>query len=104
MRSAISERWDASRRASFGGTLSGVTYCCVSCLLGLSCIFRGVIRRVLSKPDPDDLICASALLVGDVMEDTVVRVAGVSAYDSPRPQVPGEHGVEFRSVEADFGQ
>ena len=38
------------------------------------------------------------------MEDTVVRVAGVSAYDSPRPQVPGEHGVEFRSVEADFGQ
>jgi hypothetical protein len=76
----------------------------LGCLPGLSCIFRGIIRRVLSKPDPDDLICASALLVGDVMEDTVVRVAGVSAYDSPRPQVPGEHGVELRSVEADFGQ
>ena len=38
------------------------------------------------------------------MEDTVVRVAGVTAYDSPRPQVPGEHGVGLRSVEADFGQ
>jgi hypothetical protein len=76
----------------------------LGCLPGLSCIFRGVIRRVLSKPDPDDLICASALLVGDVMEDSIVRVAGVTAYDSPRPQVPGEHGVEFRSVEADLGQ
>jgi hypothetical protein len=76
----------------------------LGCPPGLSCIFRGVIRRVLSKPDPDDLICASALLVGDVMEDSIVRVAGVTAYDSPRPQVPGEHGVEFRSVEADLGQ
>jgi hypothetical protein len=70
----------------------------------LSCIFRGVIRRVPSKPDPDDLICASALLVGDVMEDTIVRIAGITAHDSPRPQVPGEHGVELRSVEADLGQ
>ena len=28
----------------------------LSCLPGLSRIFRGVIRRVLSKPNPDDLI------------------------------------------------
>lgn len=76
----------------------------LGCPPSLSCIFRGIIRRVLSKPDPDDLICASALLVGDVVEDTIVRIAGVTAYDSPRPQVPGEHGVEFRPVEADFGQ
>ena len=38
------------------------------------------------------------------MKDSIIRIAGITADDSPRPQVPGEHGVEFRSVEADFGQ
>ena len=42
--------------------------------------------------------------MGDAIEDTIVRIAGVTADDSPRPQVPGKHGVEFRSVEADLGQ
>ena len=42
--------------------------------------------------------------MGNAIKDTIVRIAGITAYDSPRPQVPGEHGVEFRSVEADFGQ
>jgi hypothetical protein len=70
----------------------------------LSCIRRCVFGRVLSEPDSDELIRAAAFLVGDVMEDLVVSVAGITAEDSPRPEMPGEHRVQFSAIQADLGQ
>jgi hypothetical protein len=45
-----------------------------------------------------------AFLVGGVVENLVVSDAGVTAEDSARPEMPGEHRVQFSAVQADLGQ
>jgi hypothetical protein len=69
-----------------------------------ACIERRFISRIFPESHSDTLIRSSEILVGNVVQDLVIGLGRMSWQDSSRPQMPGEHRIQLRSVEADLGE
>src|SRR5579875_1496607 len=67
-------------------------------------VLVGLLGGVRVEPDPDALVVAALLLVGQVLEDLPVGGQGVGEREGPGVQPPEQDGVELGGVQRQLGQ